>query len=57
VWGKHDAFCLPPGAEAYRRDVSDAEVHLLVAGHFALETHYREIAAHILDLLGQKLAG
>lgn len=56
VWGKHDAFFLPPGAEAYRRDVPDAEIHLLDAGHFALETHHREIAGHILDFLGRKLS-
>ena len=29
VWGKNDPFFLPPGAEAYRRDVPDAEIHLL----------------------------
>ena len=56
VWGKHDVFFLPPGAEAYRKDVPDAEIHLLDAGHFALETHHREIAAHMRDFLGRKLA-
>lgn len=56
VWGKHDVFFLPPGAEAYKRDVPDAEIHLLDAGHFALETHHREIAAHIRDFLSRKLA-
>lgn len=56
VWGRHDVFFLPPGAEAYRRDVPDAEVHLLDAGHFALETHHREIAAHMRDFLGRRLA-
>jgi pimeloyl-ACP methyl ester carboxylesterase len=56
VWGRHDVFFLPPGAEAYRRDVPDVEIHLLDAGHFALETHHREIAAHIRDFLGRKLA-
>src|ERR1700741_206248 len=55
VWGKNDPFFLPPGAEAYKRDNPDAEVHFLDTGHFALETHYREIAAHILDFLGRKL--
>lgn len=55
VWGKNDAFFLPPGAEAYRRDVADAEIHLLDTGHFALETHCREIAAFIRDFLGRKL--
>jgi pimeloyl-ACP methyl ester carboxylesterase len=56
VWGRHDVFFLPPGAEAYRKDVADAEIHLLDAGHFALETHHREIAAHMRDFLGRKLA-
>jgi pimeloyl-ACP methyl ester carboxylesterase len=55
VWGKNDAFFLPPGAEAYRRDVPDAEIHLLDAGHFALDTHHEEIAAYIRDFLGRKL--
>jgi pimeloyl-ACP methyl ester carboxylesterase len=56
VWGKHDVFFLPPGAEAYRRDVPDAEIHLLDTGHFALETHHTEIAGYIRDFLGRKLA-
>ncbi len=51
VWGKHDPFFLPPGAEAYRRDLPDAEVHLLDTGHFALETHAMEIANAIADFL------
>ena len=52
VWGRHDPFFLPPGAEAYRRDNPDAEVHLFDAGHFALETHAREIAEKIRRFLG-----
>ncbi|WP_445490103.1 alpha/beta fold hydrolase [Rhodopseudomonas sp. RCAM05734] len=55
VWGKHDPFFLPPGAEAYRRDIPDAEVHLLDTGHFALETHAAEIAEKIADFLGRKV--
>lgn len=55
VWGKNDPFFIPPGAEAYKRDNPDAEVHFLDTGHFAIETHYREIAAHILDFLGRKV--
>jgi pimeloyl-ACP methyl ester carboxylesterase len=47
VWGRHDPFFLPAGAEAYRRDNPNAEVHLLDTGHFALETHAVEIAGHI----------
>ena len=55
VWGKNDPFFLPPGAEAFRRDNPNAEVHFYDAGHFALETHYQEIAAAIRDFLDRKL--
>jgi len=55
VWGKNDAFFLPPGAEAYRRDVPDAEIRFLDTGHFALDTHHREIAAYMRDFLERKL--
>ncbi|MGO4722352.1 MULTISPECIES: alpha/beta fold hydrolase [unclassified Inquilinus] len=44
VWGKNDPFFLPPGAEAFRRDIPDAEIRFFDTGHFALETHAREIA-------------
>jgi len=54
VWGKNDPFFLPPGAEAYKRDLPNAEVHFLDAGHFALETHSAEIAAYIRDFLGRQ---
>src|ERR1700761_306670 len=57
VWGKNDPFFIPPGAQAYRRDIPDAEIHLLDAGHFALETHSFEIAGYIQDFLGRKLKG
>ena len=43
IWGRHDPHFLPAGALAYRRDLPDAEVVLLDAGHFALETHAAEI--------------
>ena len=55
VWGKNDPFFIPPGAEAYRRDNPDAEIHFLDTGHFALETHHQEIAALIRDFLGRKV--
>lgn len=51
VWGRNDAFFIPPGAEAYARDLPKAEIHLLDAGHFALETHAAEIAARMRDFL------
>jgi pimeloyl-ACP methyl ester carboxylesterase len=54
VWGKNDPFFLPPGAEAYKRDLPNAEIHFLDAGHFALETHSAEIAGDIRDFLGRQ---
>ena len=57
AWGKHDPFFIPPGAAAYRRDIPDAEIHLLDAGHFALETKATEIATLIRDFLERKLPG
>ncbi len=51
IWGQNDPFFLPPGAEAYRRDIPDAQVRLLDTGHFALETHAEEIADAISRFL------
>ncbi|RMI28932.1 alpha/beta fold hydrolase [Nocardia stercoris] len=47
VWGKNDPFFLPAGAEAFRRDIPDAQVRFFDTGHFALETHAGEIAEAI----------
>ena len=55
VWGKDDPFFLPAGAQAFTRDHPNAEVHLLEAGHFALESQGPEIAAIIRDFLERKL--
>ena len=51
VWGRNDPFFLPAGAEAFKRDIPDAEVRFLDTGHFALETHCEEIAMAIRDFL------
>jgi pimeloyl-ACP methyl ester carboxylesterase len=51
VWGKNDPFFLPPGAEAFKRDIPNATVRFFDTGHFALETHAAEIAAAIRDFL------
>jgi pimeloyl-ACP methyl ester carboxylesterase len=45
IWGKNDPFFVPAGAEAFRKDLPDAEVRFLDTGHFATETHGTEIAA------------
>jgi pimeloyl-ACP methyl ester carboxylesterase len=55
VWGKNDPFFLPEGAEAFKRDVPNAEVHFYDTGHFALETHHQEIAVVIGDFLRRRL--
>ena len=46
---QNDPFFLPGGAEAFRRDIPDAIIHFFDTGHFALETHAKEIAAAIRD--------
>ena len=55
VWGKNDPFFLPPGAEAFKRDNKNAEVHFYETGHFALETHANEIGAAVRDFLARHL--
>ena len=54
VWGKNDPFFLPAGAEAFKRDQPEANVHFYDTGHFALETHAAEIAAEIRKFLAQR---
>lgn len=51
VWGKGDFVFAEAGAEAYRKDLPEAEVRILDAGHFALETHAPEIADAIVAFL------
>jgi pimeloyl-ACP methyl ester carboxylesterase len=53
VWGKHDPFFLPAGAEAFKRDIPRADVRFLDTGHFALETHAEAIAAAIREFLAR----
>ncbi|MCT7328463.1 alpha/beta fold hydrolase [Ralstonia mojiangensis] len=53
VWGRNDTIFIPPGAEAFKRDLPDAEIHFVDSGHFALETHHAEIGARMLDFLGR----
>jgi pimeloyl-ACP methyl ester carboxylesterase len=55
IWGKNDPFFIPAGAEAFRKDIPNAQVQFLDTGHFAIETHVVEIAATMKDFL--KTAG
>lgn len=54
VWGKNDEIFVHQGATAFKRDLPKAQIHLLDTGHFALETHGREIAALIREFLRQQ---
>jgi pimeloyl-ACP methyl ester carboxylesterase len=56
IWGKHDPFFIPAGAEAYRKDNPNAQVEFLDTGHFATETHVVEIAAAMKQFLAAKIA-
>lgn len=54
IWGKHDPFFTPAGAEAFKRDNPNAIVELLDTGHFALETHVAHIAKRIRENIGNE---
>jgi len=51
IWGKNDPFFIPAGAEAFRKDLPNAQVQLLDTGHFAIETHVVEIAVAMKNFL------
>jgi pimeloyl-ACP methyl ester carboxylesterase len=55
VWGRHDPSFIAPGAVAYKRDLPDAEVHLLDAGHFALDEKVDEIAHLLTDFIARRV--
>jgi pimeloyl-ACP methyl ester carboxylesterase len=55
VWGKNDPFFIPAGAEAFRRDLPNADIRFFDTGHFALETHAAEIGAAMREFLGKHL--
>jgi pimeloyl-ACP methyl ester carboxylesterase len=53
LWGKNDKIFVVDGAQPYKRDLPNAELHLFDTGHFALETHGPEIADRIRGFLGK----
>jgi pimeloyl-ACP methyl ester carboxylesterase len=55
VWGKNDQIFPAAGAEPYKRDLKTLELHLLDAGHFALESEGELIARHMRDFLGRQV--
>ncbi len=51
VWGEHDPSFVAAGAEAFRQDLPEVQIHLLDAGHFALDEQADQIAHLILQFL------
>jgi pimeloyl-ACP methyl ester carboxylesterase len=51
IWGKNDPFFIPAGAEAFRKDLPNAQVQFLDTGHFAIATHVVEIGAAMSEFL------
>lgn len=56
VWGRHDPFFLPAGADAFTRDIPAAQIRFLETGHFALETHAVEIGSVMKSFLSSIFA-
>ena len=54
LWGKYDPSFTVAGAWAYQKDVPDAEVHILDAGHFAMDTKSQEVADLTLQFLNRQ---
>jgi pimeloyl-ACP methyl ester carboxylesterase len=52
VWGKNDVFFPVAAAEAIKRDVPSAEIHVYDTSHLALEEHHADIAGNIKAFLG-----
>lgn len=55
VWGKNDPFFLPAGAKAWKRDLPNADIRFYDTGHFALETHGKEIIPVICEFLNENI--
>ncbi|MET0268210.1 MAG: alpha/beta hydrolase [Duganella sp.] len=55
IWGRNDPFFTPAGAEAFKRDNPNAQVRFLDTGHFAIETHGKDIAQDMLDFLDRNI--
>jgi pimeloyl-ACP methyl ester carboxylesterase/uncharacterized protein (DUF302 family) len=54
IWGKHDPYFIPAGAQAFQRDIPNAIVQFLDTGHFALETHVDEVAEAVRQFLDRE---
>jgi len=54
-WGQNDIFFTPEGGEAYLKDLPEAELHRLEAGHFAVEDHLDYISEHMIRFYETKV--
>jgi pimeloyl-ACP methyl ester carboxylesterase len=54
IWGKHDIYFSVEEAPCYKRDLPDAQIHVLDGGHKVLETNFDEVLNLIENFLGQK---
>lgn len=54
IWGKHDVFFDVKEASCYKRDLPDAQVHILDGGHMALETNLDEVARLMSHFISSK---
>lgn len=55
LWGRYDPSFIVPGAEAYRRDLPDAEIHIMDAGHFALDEQAPLMTKLVWDFLARHI--
>lgn len=55
IWGRYDAYFSVAEAACYQRDLPDAEIHILEAGHKALESHFEEISPLVISFLHRVL--
>ncbi len=55
-WGQTDVFFTPAGGEAYLKDLPNAEIHRLDAGHFAVEDHAEYISKQMHRFYAEKVA-
>ncbi|HAH65645.1 MAG TPA: alpha/beta hydrolase, partial [Rhizobiales bacterium] len=57
LWGKYDTSFTVDGATAYGRDVTEAEIHILDAGHFAMDEKLDEVARLTSRILASRHIG
>jgi pimeloyl-ACP methyl ester carboxylesterase len=55
VWGQNDAMFIAPGAEAYKKDLPQAEIRYLDGGHCSLEEYYHVIAEEIEQFISHQV--